>query len=84
MLASVLSLGSESHVQAGDEVLRGRRVVTGCGEAGREFAQGVVSAKAGADLSQTGLLALVSVGGYGQEKELDGHSQDMKGSLVEL
>ena len=70
LLASVFGLGGESHVQACDEVLRGRRVVASCGEAGREFAQGVVSAEVGADSGEAGLLRLVSVDRYLQVKEM--------------
>jgi hypothetical protein len=58
LLASVLGLGSESYVQACNEVLRGCRVVAGRGEAGCEFAQGVVSAEVGADSGETGLLGV--------------------------
>jgi hypothetical protein len=58
LLASVLGLGGECHVQACDEVLRGCRVVAGCGEAGREFAQGVVGAEVGADSGEAGLLGV--------------------------
>ena len=70
MLASVLGLGCECHVQACDEVLRGRRVVAGCGEAWREFAQGVVSTEVGADSGEAGLLRLVSADRYLQVKEM--------------
>jgi len=69
LLASVLGLGRESHVQACDEVLRGWRVVAGGGEARCELAQGVVGAEVGADSCQAGLLGFVSVGGYWQVKE---------------
>lgn len=61
LLASVLGLGGESHVQACDEILCGCRVVAGRGEAGREFAQRVVSAEVGADSGEAGLLGSVSV-----------------------
>lgn len=70
LLASVLGLGCERHVQACNEVLRGRRVVAGCGEAGRELAQGVVGAEVGADSGEAGLLRLVSVDRYLQVKEM--------------
>lgn len=62
MLASVLGLGRKSHVQTCDEILRGRRVVAGDGQAGRELAQGVVSAEVRADSSEAGLLEMASVG----------------------
>jgi hypothetical protein len=58
LLASVFGLGGESHVQACDEVLRGCRVVAGRGEAGREFAQGVVGAEISADSGEAGLLGV--------------------------
>ena len=61
MLASILGFGRERHVQACDEVLRGSRVVAGCGEAGRELAQSVISAEVGAGLGEAGLLGWVLV-----------------------
>lgn len=75
MLASVLGLGRESHVQAGDEVLRGWRVVAGRGEAGRELAQGVIGTEVGADSCQAGLLSSVSAGGYWQAREMEDNLQ---------
>ena len=70
LLASVLGLGCECHIQACDEVLRCRRVVAGCGEAGREFAEGVVRAEVGADSGEAGLLRLVSVDRYLQVRKM--------------
>lgn len=78
MLASILGLGGESHVQAGDEVLRGWRVVAGRGEAGRELAQGVVGTEVGADSCQTGLLRLLSVDRLWQATEVE---ENVQGTL---
>jgi hypothetical protein len=61
LLASVLGLGSERHVQACDKVLRGWWVVAGRRKARREFTQSVISAEVSADLCQAGLLGLMLV-----------------------
>jgi len=87
LLASVFGLGSESHVQACDEVLRGRRIIAGRGKAGREFAQGVISAEVGADLRQAGLLGFMSAGNCRSKVWMSTHETQgnalLSGSRVE-
>jgi hypothetical protein len=62
LLAGVLGLGGERDVEAGDEILRGRRVGAFCGEARGEIVQSVIGAEIGADLGQAGLLGCVLAG----------------------
>lgn len=61
LLAGELCLRRERHVQASDEVLRGRRAGAARGNAGVKLVDNIAVAEVGADLLQAGLLRRVLV-----------------------